>query len=86
LPAAAEEDEQLEKDILDSCMDTLLPGKLTDQYEEYAEGNRLRNKPENVFKWRDSQTDYPGLRQMAFDTECERVFSDARRPQDVEDL
>ena len=49
-PAAAEEDEQPEKDILDSYMDTLLPGKLTDQYEEYAKGNRLRNKPENVFK------------------------------------
>jgi hAT family protein len=64
-------------------MDTLLPGKLTDQYEEYAEGNHLRNKPENVFKWWDSQTDYPDLRQMAFDflsipamsSECERVFS-----------
>ena len=82
-PAAAEEDEQPEKDILDSYMDTLLPGKLTDQYEEYAKGNRLRNKPENVFKWWDSQTDYPDLRQMAFDylsipamsSECERVFS-----------
>jgi hypothetical protein len=82
-PAAAEEDEQPEKDILDSYMDTLLPGKLTDQYDEYAKGNRLRNKPENVFKWWDSQTDYPDLRQMAFDylsipamsSECERVFS-----------
>jgi hypothetical protein len=57
--------------------------KLTDRYEEYAKGNRLRNKPENVFKWWDSQTDYPSLRQMAFDclsipampSECEQVFS-----------
>jgi hAT family C-terminal dimerisation region len=55
-------------------------------YKEYSEGRRLLRKPDSVFKWWNSQTDYPELRQMAFDflstpamsSETERVFSQTK--------
>jgi len=48
-------------------MDNLLPTKASDPYKEYSEGPRLLRKPDDVFGWWDSQTDYSELRQIAFD-------------------
>jgi hypothetical protein len=63
----AEQQEEIEKDIFDTYMDNLLPTKASGPHKECSEGPQLLRKPDNVFKWWDSQTDYPDLRQMAFD-------------------
>ena len=50
----AEQQEEIEKDIFNTCIDNLLPTKASDPYKEYSEGPRLLRKPDNVFKWWDS--------------------------------
>lgn len=60
-----------------------------DDFIRYTEGSIITDvdwKEQNLFKWWDA-CDYPGLRQMAFDTltipamsaELERVFSQSKR-------
>jgi membrane-anchored protein YejM (alkaline phosphatase superfamily) len=82
-----EQHNEAEKDIFDTYMDELLPGRASNPYKEYSEGQRLLKKPDNIFKWWDNQTEYPELRQMAFDflfilamsPETERIFSQTKR-------
>jgi hypothetical protein len=44
----AEQQEEIEKDIFNTCMDNLLPTKASD-HKEHLEGPRLLRKPDNVF-------------------------------------
>jgi hypothetical protein len=67
-------------------MDGLMPGTIEDEYKEYADDRRNKKRPDNVFKWWESQTDLHSMQQMTYDflsipamsAETERVFSSTK--------
>src|SRR5271156_4171809 len=80
------EAEPAEFEFYDSYVEDLLPSSIDDEYLDYAEGQRLKQSPSNLYHWWAQQTHIPSTQQMAYDllsipamsAETERVFSDTQ--------
>jgi hypothetical protein len=69
------EEEDNNKDFLQKYLDTLLPTKIKDEFDDYAKGQRLPKLDGKVYDWWMAQDHLPSVKKMAFDLLCVPAMS-----------